>query len=111
MMTPHETHHIDYINFDQISTVEHLFQFLNNTVAYQVFEPEESRQKLGSPDHMDYISPYMFQKSLVPTGKLRIRQQRRATIECSKEKERIKLLRANNASQIKCLNPALSSKK
>ena len=107
MMNPHD----GFRNFDSISTVEHLYQFLDTTIAEQIFESEESRWKLGNPDYMDYISPYMFQKSLVPVGKMRIRQQRRATIECSTEKERIKKLRSNNDTQIRCLNQALSSKK
>ena len=70
MMNPHD----GFRNFDSISTVEHLYQFLDTTIAEQIFESEESRWKLGNPDYMDYISPYMFQKSLVPVGKMRIRQ-------------------------------------
>lgn len=70
----HQDSPIGYVNFDSISTVNQLFNFLNTTVAYQIFEPQESREKLGNPDFKDYISPYMFQKSLVPIGKLRIRQ-------------------------------------
>jgi hypothetical protein len=56
---------------------------LKTSVATQIFEPKQARLKKDDPGYdEDYISSYIFQQSLIPIGKMRLRQQRRSTIEC-----------------------------
>jgi len=51
----------------------------------------------------------MFQQSIIPLGKLRIRQQRRSIIDCIEKNQQIVDMRANNKTRIRCLEPSLSA--
>lgn len=61
-----------FIDYEEISTPDDLYQYLTTTFALQVFEDE-------NPDDDRYI---FNAQGLVPVGKVRIRQQRRMEIDC-----------------------------
>lgn len=57
---------------------------MNETIAQQIFEPEQARKQPGEADYdIAYKSTYAFQEGIVPLGKLRMRQQRRKFTECT----------------------------
>jgi hypothetical protein len=76
-----------YQNLHDISNLEDFYYFLNSTIAQQLFESEKSIKQrslhFGETGYDEtYVSQYMFQHGVIPLGKLRIRQQRRAIIDC-----------------------------
>jgi len=55
------------IQYSEIKSVTDLKEFVNQTIALQVFEP-------ASAGDSDGENTYMFQRSIIPLGKLRFRQ-------------------------------------
>ena len=89
-----------------IKSVEDFQYFMNETIALQIFEPESANPDSPNFDPNEK-STYIFQKGIVPLGKLRMRQQRRKRVECDEINQQISELR--DEGWIPCLEPSLTS--
>jgi hypothetical protein len=58
---PHDS---GMVKFNEIGTIEGLKKFIRTTIANQIFEPQEARDNTDD----SYLSPYLFQQSLIPLG-------------------------------------------
>lgn len=85
------------MSWEKIYKTQDFVEFMNKTLALQIFESEAALLDEG-----DGVDPFIFKTGLIPIGKMRLRQQRRAEVPCNKFNINVTNLRKPDA-RIKCL--------
>jgi hypothetical protein len=94
---------LGYQNLFNIKSVEDLQFFMNQTVAEQIFEPEQARLLPNQTGFdINYKTTYAFQTGIIPLGKMRIRTQRRRVVPCVGPNKLVYELRDKN--QLQCFD-------
>lgn len=73
-------------SYADVTTIGDLKDFVEGTIGRELYAARDDRGRQAGEESVDY-DRYIFRRSIVPLGKMRLRQQRRQEIDCAELSE------------------------